>query len=340
MAGTTEPTQLTETFERALRRAIKLHRNQTRKGSNIPYVSHLLGVASLVLDDDGSEEDAIAALLHDAIEDPQATLADFEAELGPELGGRIYAVVEACSDDIDNRDVTRDDADWRERKEQYLVHLADPSVSESVLRVSAADKLHNARAILADLREHGATIFDRFNAGAPEQLWYYRSLVGILAARYPRPITRELAATVAEIGRVAAVPETGPEASGAPLLFDCFIGGMGLAYRVHVEGDDVVHEAFKSDEPVVEKRRRPRRAGWARFWQSLDDVGAWDWAGSYTVPDVMDGTGWSITILHGDRLLAAGGSNGYPPTGGGADPGPVFEQFLRAVSRLAGAPFR
>ena len=198
-----EPVRLTDQFLTALHWATDLHGDQRRKSSDVPYVAHLLAVAALVLEDGGTEEDAIAALLHDAIEDSGATPGDFGAVLGPALGARIYAVVEACSDRAEDPDAPRDASTWQERKSRYLAHLDDPAVPESVLRVSAADKLHNARSVLIDLREHGAGLWDRFNAGESRQLWYYRSLVDVLTRRYPRPITRELASAVSEIARLA-----------------------------------------------------------------------------------------------------------------------------------------
>jgi len=187
------PVRLTGRFAVALSWAAALHGDQRRKSSEIPYLSHLLAVSALVLEDGGNEEEAIAALLHDAIEDSGAALADFEAALGAELGARVYRVVEGCSDRAEDPDAPRDASSWDERKTRYLEHLADPSVAESVLRISVADKLHNARTILSGLRENGAALWDRFNAGEARQLWYYRSLVDVLTRRYPRPITRELA---------------------------------------------------------------------------------------------------------------------------------------------------
>ncbi len=201
------PIHLSERFLVAMRWATRLHGDQSRKGSDVPYVSHLLAVAALVIEDGGTEEEAIAALLHDAIEDCGASRDDFEAALGTDLGARVHAVVEACSDRANDPDAPRDSSTWRERKTGYLAHLADTRVTESVLRVSVADKLHNARSVLRDLRESGPDLWERFNAGAADQLWYYRSLVEVLESRYPRPITRELAGVVSEIvGEAEAGP--------------------------------------------------------------------------------------------------------------------------------------
>lgn len=199
----TGPTRLTESYLTALRWATDLHGDQRRKGGDVPYLAHLLATSALVLEDGGSEEEAIAALLHDAIEDQGAMRDDFEAALGSELGARVFEVVEGCSDRADDPGAPRDESSWEERKARYLDHLADSGTPDPVLRVSAADKLHNARSVLTDLRENGAALWDRFNTGRDRQLWYYRSLVDVLTRRYPRPVTRELAATVTRIARLA-----------------------------------------------------------------------------------------------------------------------------------------
>ncbi|MBK5287343.1 MAG: HD domain-containing protein [Acidimicrobiia bacterium] len=334
------PTDLTDAFERALSWANTLHRGQTRKGTDIPYVSHLLAVTSLVLEDGGTEEDAIAALLHDAIEDCEATLLHFEKALGAELGARIYATVDACSDGLDNLD-TRDETTWLERKRNYVHHLADPDIPDDVLRVTIADKLHNARSILADLRAHGPGVWDKFNAGMSDQLWYYRSLTDTLTCRYPRPMTSELATVVAEIGRIAEQHDLATELTVAtPDHLDCFIGGfMATSYRVHLDSGALIHETLEHYEPTDLAQNEPEPSDWEQFWTSLDTINAWQWSGDYRNPEVMDGTNWSIRILHGTRLLAASGSNSYPPIGDTTEPSPAFEAFLAAISRIAGRPF-
>lgn len=179
----TEPTQyvtegnrsLGDRFDQALQRACELHRSQFRKGTEIPYLSHLLAVASLVLEDGGDEDQAIAALLHDAVEDRggRPTLDSIRSE----FGDRVASIVEACSDtDIQPK------PPWRERKESYLGHLRKEPSAE-VLRVSAADKLHNARCIVADYRRCGESVWQRFNAGKEEQAWYYGELARIYRER-------------------------------------------------------------------------------------------------------------------------------------------------------------
>jgi GTP pyrophosphokinase len=188
---------LTARFSEAVRWASLLHSDQPRKGTRIAYVSHLLAVASLVLEDGGDEDEAIAGVLHDAMEDKAVS----EAEIRSRFGGRVARIVVACSDGVGG---PRDERDWRERKEAYLAHLRDPELPDGTLRVAAADKLHNARSILTDLREHGPTVWDRFHAGPADQRWYYEEILAVLAERHEGVTTRELGrvveALVAEMG--------------------------------------------------------------------------------------------------------------------------------------------
>jgi (p)ppGpp synthase/HD superfamily hydrolase len=195
---------LSDRFERALVYAAQLHAKQRRKGSRVPYVSHLLATAALVLEHGGGEDEAIAALLHDAVEDQGGpkTLAVIRRRFG-----RIVAdIVEGCSD----TDVVPKPP-WRPRKEAYLAHLR--RAPAAVRLVSAADKLHNARTTVADLRLHGASVWERFHAGPREQLWYYGSLVAIFTRRGPRPLARELGRVVAEMAKLAAPRGRGPKAA-------------------------------------------------------------------------------------------------------------------------------
>jgi GTP pyrophosphokinase len=161
-------TTLTNRFDEAFRYAHELHRAQTRKGSAAPYIGHLMGVASIVLDDGGDEDEAIGALLHDAAEDHggRETLADIRSR----FGDSVARIVEDCTDSW-----TTPKAPWIERKRQYIEHartLPGPS-----LRVSAADKVHNAYAILRDLRNHGESVWERFSATPDDVMNYYASLV-------------------------------------------------------------------------------------------------------------------------------------------------------------------
>jgi (p)ppGpp synthase/HD superfamily hydrolase len=182
---------LTGRFTEAVRWASHLHADQARKGTRIAYVSHLLAVSSLVLEDGGTEEEAIAGVLHDAIEDCHVA----EAEIRARFGAPVAEIVVACSED---RDPARDQ-DWEARKRRYLDHLQDPALPISALRVSAADKLHNARSILSDLREHGPSVWERFNAPADAQSWYYSEVAGILRHRHDSVLTRELGRVVGEL---------------------------------------------------------------------------------------------------------------------------------------------
>jgi (p)ppGpp synthase/HD superfamily hydrolase len=192
---------LTARFSEAVRWASHLHADQCRKGTNIAYISHLLAVASLVLEDGGSEEEAIAGVLHDAIEDCGAS----EAEIRARFGAPVADIVVACTEP---RGPAGEKLPWRERKEAYLMHLAHDDVPDAVYRVSGADKLHNARSILTDLREHGPGMFSErgFTAGATEQAWYYEGLRDAMTRRHPdSALTHELERVVdellAEIGR-------------------------------------------------------------------------------------------------------------------------------------------
>lgn len=191
-------------FARAVEYACSLHRDQVRKGTDVPYAAHLLGVASLVLEGGGNQRQAIAALLHDALEDTPAT----PQQIRKRFGRKVARIVVECTDvpvgKKGRRKKQRRNADtWRERKIRSLEHLRDPHASVSVLRVRAADALYNARTTLADLRRYGPETWGRFNAGAVEQLWYYRSLSIVLSARLPGMLSDELRVTVRELERLA-----------------------------------------------------------------------------------------------------------------------------------------
>ena len=194
IAERTDHGRLGHRFERAVGLARTLHAKQKRKGGDIPYVAHLLAVASLVIEDGGDEDEAIAALLHDAVEDQGG--AKTLGLIRRQFGSRVAGIVESCSD----TDVTPKPP-WRERKQAYLAHLA--AADRSALRVSLADKLHNARAILADLREVGGELWSRFNASKDETLWYYDELAKAFEERAPGPLARELRRTVDEIRQIA-----------------------------------------------------------------------------------------------------------------------------------------
>ena len=162
---------LTIRFDHALLFAAQVHRNQDRKKSGIPYLSHLLGVAAIVLDYGGDEDLGIAALLHDAAEDHggRAMLRSIEQLFGP----RVAKIVDGCTDSYG--DDERKKPKWYPRKLRYLRRVRTEDAETRF--VSAADKLYNTRAILRDLRQSGDSAFDRFSAPKAKVLWYYRSLV-------------------------------------------------------------------------------------------------------------------------------------------------------------------
>jgi len=182
---------------KALAVAAQLHADQRRKGTDVPYLSHLLGTCSIALDYGADEDEAIAALLHDAIEDVEpveearAAVASF--------GERVLHIVEGCTDSD-----THPKPPWRARKERYVAHVADADAS--VLLVTAADKLHNARSVLADLRRHGASTWDRFTGGRDGSLWYYRAMVGALRANlaHDPDLVDELDRAVSEMEALAS----------------------------------------------------------------------------------------------------------------------------------------
>ncbi len=186
-------------FEEALVLATRLHAGQCRKGTRIPYITHLLGVASLVLESGGSEEQAIAALLHDAAEDQGGeTILE---EIRQRFGAQVAAIVAGCTDAM-----IIPKPPWRARKEAYIIHLRQAPAAERL--VSAADKLHNARAILADYHASGEKVWERFNGGKEGTLWYYRALVEAFRTAGPTPLVDELDRVVTEIERLASGRET------------------------------------------------------------------------------------------------------------------------------------
>lgn len=198
---TQAPVVFSPRFAEALRGAADLHARQFRKGTAIPYVAHLLGVASIALHHGADEDEAIAALLHDAIEDaPKAPGANWVRQwLRFRFGKRVLDIVEGCTD----ADVTPKPP-WRKRKEAYVAHV--PKASGSVILVSASDKLHNASAILADYREVKEKLWRRFNpdAGKAGVIGYYRGLVEAYESTKHHPgLVRELDAVVTQIEKEA-----------------------------------------------------------------------------------------------------------------------------------------
>jgi GTP pyrophosphokinase len=191
---------LTQRFQRAFGIASQIHARQLRKGTAIPYVSHLMSVAALVLEHGGDEDAAISGLLHDAIEDSEDGTRT-EALIRSEFGDRVADTVVGCSDAIAVAGEAK--APWRERKERYITHLAGEA-DPCVLLVSACDKLHNARSIVADLRASGAAVWERFSQRDPaEHLWYYQSLAGCYAGRVPEGLAAELNRVLADLRSLA-----------------------------------------------------------------------------------------------------------------------------------------
>ena len=196
-------------FLRAFQFAAEKHAGQTRKASTIPYIAHLMGVASLVLEAGGDEDLAIAALLHDVVEDCGG--APMLAEVRRRFGDCVAVVVDGCTDAD-----TVPKAPWRERKEKYIRHLKTADAGTRL--VSAADKLNNVRSIVTDYREIGESVWSRFNGGRDGTLWYYRTLRDEFLRRKPNRITRELELAVNELESMAAgEPATGARRPRAAL---------------------------------------------------------------------------------------------------------------------------
>lgn len=184
---------LTSKFDDALLYASQLHREQARKGTQIPYISHLLAVSAFVLEYGGTEAQAIAALLHDAVEDcgGEPVLTEIKVRFGSE----VAEIVESCTDSFE----AGPKRDWRERKVAYLEHLQESDTAS--LLVVAADKLHNLLSIHRDLSHEGSGVWLRFNAGPNDQIWYYDSIVEILKARLDNPIVSALEQTLTNVRR-------------------------------------------------------------------------------------------------------------------------------------------
>ena len=182
-------------MQRAFRYAAEKHAGQTRKQTAVPYLSHLIGVASLVLEAGGDEDMAIAALLHDVVEDCGGTPR--LREVHKLFGTRVARIVEGCTDSFGEPK-----AAWIERKRDYLREVKHADVETRL--VSASDKLHNVRTILADYRQDGEKIWARFSGKREGTLWYYRALSDEYGRRGGNRITRELALAVAELERLVS----------------------------------------------------------------------------------------------------------------------------------------
>jgi len=183
-------TALTDCFDRALLYATHVHGGQVRKGTSIPYVAHLLAVVATVLEYGGSEDMAIAALLHDAVEDQggEPRLSDIRNR----FGDRVADVVRSCSDSVAKTTADQPKEDWLTRKRRYIERL--DTVDQETLLVALSDKIHNARSILRDLRkpEIGTTVWNRFRNPKEDTLWYYRELANMFQKRLPGQLADEL----------------------------------------------------------------------------------------------------------------------------------------------------
>jgi len=184
---------------RALEFALAAHGAQKRKGKDVPYVSHLLQVAGFVLEYGGDVELAMAGLLHDVIEDcPGVSLADLETRFGK----RVAGIVDSCTDLLEE-DHPDEKSDWRTRKERYLEHMRAADADTRL--VALCDKLHNLSNVLADVRSFGTSTFDKFNAGAREQVWYYDGVRQAAGEGLPAPLLAEYDLHVAKLKEYVAV---------------------------------------------------------------------------------------------------------------------------------------
>lgn len=183
-------------FLKAFLFAAEKHAGQVRKASRTPYIAHLMGVASLALEFGGDEDIAIAALLHDVVEDCGG--APMLKEVKRRFGSRVAKIVDGCTDtDMDPK------PPWRERKESYIRHLKNADADTRL--VSAADKLNNVRSILSDYREVGESVWERFNGGREGTLWYYAALLREFQRGKANRLIRELALAVQELEERARV---------------------------------------------------------------------------------------------------------------------------------------
>lgn len=187
---------LTGRFAAAFALAWAVHGTQWRKKTGIPYMAHVMSVAALALENGADEDVAMAALLHDAVEDSEDGEATREV-IEDQFGERVAGIVMACSDAVAVPGKPK--PEWRERKETYLHHLAADADGDALL-VSACDKVHNARSILTDLGTDGDVVWQRFTVSDPNaQLWYYTTVAEILQRRLPGPLTDELGRIVRDI---------------------------------------------------------------------------------------------------------------------------------------------
>ena len=196
-AKKTRAVKLGPRFLRAFEFAAKHHAGQTRKTTSVPYIAHLMGVASLALEYGGDEDIAIAALLHDVVEDCGGK--PMLKKVRRKFGKRVAKIVDGCTDSYGEPKLP-----WRERKETYLLHLKD--ADEDTRLVSAADKLNNVRSIISDYREVDENIWSRFNGGREGTLWYYRALADEFAKGRANRLSREFELAVRQLEALTRVP--------------------------------------------------------------------------------------------------------------------------------------
>jgi (p)ppGpp synthase/HD superfamily hydrolase len=178
--------------------ALEWHATQRRKGSDTPYVSHLLQVSGLVLEHGGDADQAIAALLHDALEDAPTAEARSEREqvVREHFGDRVLGIVLDCTDTGPGESID-DKAPWTERKSRYVAHIA--TVNEHSALVAACDKLHNVGALVRDVRSQGTGVFEHFKSTPEEQLWFFDAVAGSLRGRIPERVSHELEERIREL---------------------------------------------------------------------------------------------------------------------------------------------
>ncbi|MBV9488958.1 MAG: HD domain-containing protein [Verrucomicrobia bacterium] len=201
---------LTDRYSEALTYAERLHRAQTRKGTDVPYVAHLLAVCATVLEWGGDEDTAIAALLHDAVEDQGGldTLAVIEDRFGP----RVAGIVSACTDSVATDRAEK--APWLERKRAHLAKLS--RATSEVALVTAADKLHNAQATIRNIRHRGLGTLSRFNASPEQMLWYFARVCQVLKEHRATAPIEELEQEVATLARLLGRPVPELDVSSEP----------------------------------------------------------------------------------------------------------------------------
>lgn len=188
--------KLTDRFVQALEYSFYLHKDQTRKVTNVPYMSHLLSVSALVIENNGTEDEAIAALLHDAVED-QGGLKILE-EIKSKFGQNIGCIVEECSDSFTAKDEEK--LDWKQRKIAYISKVE--KMSKSALLVNYADKIHNLRSILRDHRLLGKDIWTVFKSSKLDMIWLYRSLIAEYRKHESHVLVDELEELVNQIEKL------------------------------------------------------------------------------------------------------------------------------------------